>query len=507
LADDVPRVEGTAPPGHELLAHRRGGAYFIAKALKEDYDRLLGQMKALKAELGAGRMTGEEAQRSLRDLQGQLEKLRKEIEQKRVLVSPVKIHVQTETTTFDLGPEQLLVITADNVQVEGWEGSQVKCVLEKTILAPDDKPVDAHLKGLKVIHKLGLVRQLVGRTPAEVDADEQKFLASPDGREMNDDNRRSRKALVQQIAGDYAIFHDFQGKSIDTLEIEGLTHQQGNRQIIVGINSPDGGGTLGSDWQRHAALTVYVPKCRAVALRGCLVGLDVTDLHAALILSRAGSQNRDYDGTFRIRGLDGDLTVDNAPLDLIESVRGNVTLVSTMEMANTGTQHAGGERTAYTPPPRVLTCRNIEGDFSAWFTRGDLKLSEISGRIDVNGRLSPGVYAKDVILTIIRRLGVQGGVGFAYEYGGSTIDQMSIEERMTICNMSIEGGARVGYVNPDEKTYEFLRGRPFAPKQGDAFEHAVAWWRQMASDSNAAYDDRVLFDAGAIEPTVTCRRP
>src|SRR2546430_10644036 len=88
-------------------------------------------------------------------------------------------------------------------------------------------------------------------------------------------------------------------------------------------------------------------------------------------------------------------------------------------------------------------------------------------RIEIDGRLKPGVFAKDVILTIIRRLGVQGGVGFAYEYGGTTIDGMTIDERMTICNMSIEGGARIGYVNPDDTTYAFLRGRWFAPA-GDA---------------------------------------
>src|SRR5581483_4716440 len=123
-------------------------------------------------------------------------------------------------------------------------------------------------------------------------------------------------------------------------------------------------------------------------------------------------------------------------------------------------------------------------------------------RIDVNGTLRPGVFAKDVILTIIRKLGVQGGVGFAYEYGGSAIDRLSIDERMTICNMSIEGGARVGYVNPDETTFAFLRGRRFAP-QGAAFDHAVRWWRQLASDPDAPYDDRVAIDAAAIEPTVT----
>jgi 3-isopropylmalate/(R)-2-methylmalate dehydratase large subunit len=123
-------------------------------------------------------------------------------------------------------------------------------------------------------------------------------------------------------------------------------------------------------------------------------------------------------------------------------------------------------------------------------------------RIDVNGALQPGVYAKDVILTIIRRLGVQGGVGFAYEYGGAVIDRMTIDERMTVCNMSIEGGARAGYVNPDDTTFAYLRGRRFAPR-GEAFERAVTAWRQLASDGKAAYDDRVSIDASTIEPTVT----
>jgi 3-isopropylmalate/(R)-2-methylmalate dehydratase large subunit len=123
-------------------------------------------------------------------------------------------------------------------------------------------------------------------------------------------------------------------------------------------------------------------------------------------------------------------------------------------------------------------------------------------RIDVNGQLRPGVYAKDVILTIIRRLGVHGGVGYAYEYGGTTLDNMTIDERMTICNMSIEGGARVGYVNPDETTFAYLKGRKFVPS-GAAFDRAVAWWRQIASDRDATYDDRVTFDTATIEPTVT----
>ena len=123
-------------------------------------------------------------------------------------------------------------------------------------------------------------------------------------------------------------------------------------------------------------------------------------------------------------------------------------------------------------------------------------------RITIAGRLAPGVYAKDVVLEIIRRLGVNGGVGFAYEYAGPVIDRMSMDERMTICNMSIEGGARVGYVNPDETTIEYLRGRRFAP-QGDEFDRAADWWRSLASDPGAPYDDEVQVDGGAIRPTVT----
>ena len=123
-------------------------------------------------------------------------------------------------------------------------------------------------------------------------------------------------------------------------------------------------------------------------------------------------------------------------------------------------------------------------------------------RITVSGTLGPGVSAKDVILEIIARLGVKGGVGYAYEYGGAVIDGMTMDERMTVCNMSIEGGARVGYVNPDQTTFEYMRGRPFAP-EGDAFERAVGWWRSQASDPDASYDDEVVFEGDAIEPRVT----
>ncbi len=123
-------------------------------------------------------------------------------------------------------------------------------------------------------------------------------------------------------------------------------------------------------------------------------------------------------------------------------------------------------------------------------------------RINVNGKLKPGVYAKDITLHIIRILGVKGGIGYAYEYGGSTIEALSMEERMTLCNMSIEGGARVGYVNPDQITFDYLEGREYAPKGAD-WEKAISYWKSIASDKDAEYDDIVNIKAEDIAPTVT----
>jgi 3-isopropylmalate/(R)-2-methylmalate dehydratase large subunit len=123
-------------------------------------------------------------------------------------------------------------------------------------------------------------------------------------------------------------------------------------------------------------------------------------------------------------------------------------------------------------------------------------------RIEVDGALPEGVYAKDVILHIIRTLGVKGGVGFAYEYAGSVLDRMTMEERMTVCNMSVEGGARCGYVNPDRTTFDYLRGRELAP-QGAAFDAAVRWWEGMASEPSASYDAVTRLDGSRLAPVVT----
>ena len=122
--------------------------------------------------------------------------------------------------------------------------------------------------------------------------------------------------------------------------------------------------------------------------------------------------------------------------------------------------------------------------------------------VRVDGMLGPGVTAKDLILHIIGIIGTAGGTGHVIEYRGHVFEEMSVEGRLTVCNMSIEGGARAGLIAPDEKVFEYLRGRPYSP-QGDDWENAVTWWRSLATDEGAYFNKSVVIDAAKVEPTVS----
>ena len=123
-------------------------------------------------------------------------------------------------------------------------------------------------------------------------------------------------------------------------------------------------------------------------------------------------------------------------------------------------------------------------------------------RIYCKNQLSEGVFAKDLVLHIINKLGVKAGVGYAYEFAGPAVSALSMEERMTICNMSIEGGARCGYINPDDITFNYVKGRICSPEK-DNWDKAIKWWKSLVSEKDAIYDDEVEVDASKVEPTVT----
>ncbi|WP_435358671.1 3-isopropylmalate dehydratase large subunit [Haloarchaeobius sp. DFWS5] len=205
--------------------------------------------------------------------------------------------------------------------------------------------------------------------------------------------------------------------------------------------------------------------------------------------------------------------------ELEENVREAGIQFSDPDSGDQGIVHVIGPEQGLTQPGKTIVCgdshTSTHGAFGALaFGIGTSQIRDVLAtgtiamekqqvrKIEVTGELGDGVEAKDVILEIIRRLGTDGGVGYVYEYAGEAIENLDMEGRMSICNMSIEGGARAGYVNPDETTYEWLEGRDEVP-EGDEFEERKGYWESIRSDDDAEYDDVVTIDGSELEPVVT----
>ncbi len=184
-----------------------------------------------------------------------------------------------------------------------------------------------------------------------------------------------------------------------------------------------------------------------------------------------------------------------------------------------GIVHVIGPELGFTQPGMTVVCGDshtaTHGAFGALaFGIGTSQVEHVlatqcllqapskSFEVRVDGKLKPGVTAKDIVLALIARIGIGGGTGCVFEYRGTAISALSMEERMTICNMSIEGGARAGLIAPDETTYEYIKGRPFAPRGAD-WDAALARWRQLPTDEGAVYDQSIFIDADALEPMIT----
>ena len=190
-----------------------------------------------------------------------------------------------------------------------------------------------------------------------------------------------------------------------------------------------------------------------------------------------------------------------------------------MDSPNRGIVHVIGPELGLTQPGMTIVCGDshtaTHGAFGALaFGIGTSEVEHVLATqcllqtkpktyaVNVNGRLPLGCTAKDIILSLLAKIGVGGGTGHVFEYRGEAIRALTMEQRMTICNMSIEGGARAGLVAPDETTFAYLRGRPHAP-QGEEWETAVAHWRSLASDAGAIFDKEIDIDASSLEPMIT----
>jgi 3-isopropylmalate/(R)-2-methylmalate dehydratase large subunit len=184
-----------------------------------------------------------------------------------------------------------------------------------------------------------------------------------------------------------------------------------------------------------------------------------------------------------------------------------------------GIVHVIGPEQGFTQPGMTIVCgdshTSTHGAFGALaFGIGTSEVAHVLAsqcliqneprtmEVRVDGQLPPGVGAKDIILAVIAQIGIGGGTGYVFEYTGEAIRSLNMEERMTICNMSIEGGARAGLIAPDETTFEYLAGRPYAP-QGAAWDAAVAAWRQLPTDPGARYDRSITLDAARLTPMIT----
>jgi 3-isopropylmalate/(R)-2-methylmalate dehydratase large subunit len=190
-----------------------------------------------------------------------------------------------------------------------------------------------------------------------------------------------------------------------------------------------------------------------------------------------------------------------------------------MDSPNRGIVHVIGPELGLTQPGMTIVCGDshtaTHGAFGALaFGIGTSEVEHVLAtqtllqtkpktyKVQVEGQLKPGVSAKDIILALLAKIGVGGGTGHVFEYTGPAIRALSMEERMTICNMSIEGGARAGLIAPDETTFEYIKERPLAP-QGEEWDEAVAHWRTLVSDEGAVYDKSITIDASALEPMIT----
>ncbi len=377
--DDALRSSVKAPPNMTKISSTLGGSYFVDAKLAAEAESLEKQLKALRGKIAKGQIGRTKAIQQLDDLGAQLQKVRGKIEKAKQLVSAFQVFRQRQEKVFALGDERLVIITGDKVKVRGWEGPGIKCVLEKIIVAkkkPDDKEFDE----IRVEHQLGVADSIVGNTRA---AQEATFLESEKGKQMTPDQLAGRQKFVAEIAASYVKYAAFQGKECNTLQLKGLTHEQGNRNLSLEIRSPGGGSTHSSRWQRHASLTVFIPKSKWLAVRGCYVGLDIADIETNLLLTTSGSRDRDYAGSFEVRSVVGNVVVDQAPVRKLGKISGDVDVTATVEFVNSGTHHEGGLRTAFHFTTAATQIDDVAGDFRGRFLRTDLSLGNIRGTIDV----------------------------------------------------------------------------------------------------------------------------
>lgn len=464
------KVKG--PEGQTNLRYAFGGVFLVDKTLRDEYDRLLFRIRTLKSGLeddqigSAGSFT--ELRLELKNLQARLEWLQKEIEKKKTFISLGKVHKQTETVTFDLGPERLLVVTAKNVRVEGWDGPQVKCVLEKQVIVPDKDEgakADEQLHSIRLVHKHGAAPETVGKTSAQREAEEKEYLAGPEASRLTE-QERSLHRLVRTRKGDR--YRAFQGKNVDTVAIEGLGWDEGNSMIDMEIS-----GSNYTCWaqeqRRHASLTVFVPRCEAVALRDCEKGLIVEGVHGNLLVDGDRVVGPQWNTAFQIHDLHGSLTMFDLWINSLSlsAIHGSVCFPPCLTDENTwqtpsAPYETGNREVGQWMAPRsksLITCQDVGGDFTASFVWADLHVERVAGKIDVKNDFGDTTLIAETALAKTRHRVVSDSGRIEARLTANGLGSLPIRA-LSICG-GVRADAPLAVVTSQEATWPAADGTAY----------------------------------------------
>lgn len=365
-----------APGDARIFEQDLAGAYYIDRPLMEKYEALRRRVAELRADIAGARIDGDGARAEVARLQSELEELLKAIDGAKQYIPGATIHRKTETVRVPIRPDGLLLVDAENVEIRGGDGPDIQCVIEKTVLDDGEGKVADDFAGIEFVARRGTDKEFFG---FYLDVrDQPKF-------KENEDMQRELRRFV---------FSDFLGREFSYVTIAGLDHQGGNRQIDVTVRSERGDGFSSSQWRRHAKLTLIVPKCRRVGVRGGLGGFKGLGLDASL--SVLGQGNRDYTAEYRVEDLGGSLTADNIPIHRIDGVRGDVAIAATAyDGGNRGTNHGPDGVTARAFDPGESVYRNIEGGLRARFCRANLAIGGVGGLVDVENDFGDTVWEAD----------------------------------------------------------------------------------------------------------------
>lgn len=433
-----------APPRTAIVGETLNGWYFAPKELKDSYEAALRHLSTLQQQVDRGDYDAGDATRTLEDLQQRLKSLRTKLNESRVFVKGAEIHEQTETLEFELGPDRLLAITANEVRVVGSDGPRVKVELKKQVLSPDGKPVDEQLRSIAARHRRGRA-EFAGDNDATWEAREAEFLTK-EGTKLTPEQLVSRKKFVDSIRRSYAVHRDLLDKEVDQITVDGLDYES-NRVVSLNVKSQDGDGRFGSVRQRYAQLTVHVPACRSVTIRGARRGLRVEGLAADLILTSSDSTDSNTRGSFVVTNLRGNLVCRDFPLGAVRNVQGNVSIESTTELGfeGAGTMHHDDLRTLALGRPVSVELTDITGDLRARYGRVALRVQNVGGQIDVENRFGA--------TTLVADRAFSEGAHRVYSLSGNILAELSATawKSTPVLAVTSHGGART---NVDRESFD-----------------------------------------------------